>query len=55
MPTPQQLALFEGMVINVEAPYYEVGFGALHVEDPIRVGADRPRVLTVTSRDLVVL
>lgn len=51
----QQLALFDGMVINVEAPYYEVGFGALHVEDPIRVGSDGPRMLTVTSRDLVVL
>lgn len=51
----QDLVLFEGMVLNVEAPYYEVGFGALHVEDPIRVGAGRARVLTETSRELVVL
>lgn len=51
----QELALFDGMVLNVESPYYEVGFGALHVEDPIRVGATGNEILTVTSRELVVL
>jgi Xaa-Pro dipeptidase len=51
----QKLTLFEGMVLNVEAPYYEVGFGALHVEDPIRVGASGNEILTRTSRELVVL
>lgn len=51
----QQLRLFEGMVLNVEAPYYEVGFGALHVEDPIRVGSSGSEILTRTSRELVVL
>jgi Xaa-Pro dipeptidase len=51
----QEPPLFEGMVLNVEAPYYEVGFGALHVEDPIRVGVDGSRMLTRTSRELVVL
>jgi Xaa-Pro aminopeptidase len=51
----QELALFDGMVLNVEAPYYEVGFGALHVEDPIRVGRDGNDLLTRTSRELVVL
>jgi Xaa-Pro dipeptidase len=51
----QDLLLFEGMVLNVEAPYYEVGFGALHVEDPIRVGTSGNEILTRTSRELVVL
>lgn len=51
----QELELFDGMVLNVEAPYYEVGFGALHVEDPIRVGKDGCELLTRTSRELVIL
>jgi Xaa-Pro aminopeptidase len=51
----QDLQLFDGMVLNVEAPYYEVGFGALHVEDPIRVGTSGNRILTRTSRELVIL
>jgi len=51
----QELELFDGTVLNVEAPYYEVGFGALHVEDPIRVGQDGNDLLTRTSRELVVL
>jgi Xaa-Pro aminopeptidase len=40
------------MVLNVEAPYYEVGFGALHVEDPIVVGINGGKLLTKGSRDL---
>ncbi len=51
----QDLELFAGMVLNVEAPYYEVGFGALHVEDPIRVGEGGYELLTRTSRELVIL
>jgi Xaa-Pro aminopeptidase len=51
----QDLQLFDGMVLNVEAPYYEVGFGALHVEDPIRVGTSGNQILTRTSRELVIL
>jgi Xaa-Pro dipeptidase len=51
----QDLRLFDGMVLNVEAPYYEVGFGALHVEDPIRVGTSGNQILTRTSRELVIL
>lgn len=51
----QETVLQEEMVLNVEAPYYEVGFGALHVEDPIVVGANGGKVLTKGSRDLGIL
>ncbi len=51
----QETVLQEEMVLNVEAPYYEVGFGALHVEDPIVVGANGGKLLTKGSRDLGIL
>jgi len=51
----QDTVLQEEMVLNVEAPYYEIGFGALHVEDPIVVGVAGGRLLSKGSRDLVVL
>lgn len=51
----QETVLQEEMVLNVEAPYYEVGFGALHIEDPIVVRSDGGRLLSARSRDLVTL
>ena len=51
----QETVLEEDMVLNVEAPYYEVGFGALHVEDPIVVRSNGGQVLTRSSRELVLL
>lgn len=36
----------EGMVISLETPYYEFGFGALHIEDPIYVENKGNRFLT---------
>ena len=51
----QETVLEEDMVLNVEAPYYEVGFGALHVEDPIVVRPGGGEVLTRGSRDLGIL
>jgi Xaa-Pro aminopeptidase len=51
----QETVLEEEMVLNVEAPYYEVGFGALHVEDPIVVRAAGGQLLTKGSRELVIL
>jgi Xaa-Pro dipeptidase len=51
----QDTVLQEEMVLNVEAPYYEVGFGALHIEDPIVVRANGGQLLTTGSRDLAVL
>jgi Xaa-Pro aminopeptidase len=51
----QDTVLEENMVLNVEAPYYEIGFGALHVEDPIVVRADGGQLLSKGRRDLVTL
>jgi len=51
-----QTPIEEGMVVNVETPYYELGWGAVHVEDPYLVGADgRNRWLTTMSRDLIIV
>lgn len=44
----------EGTVVNIETPYYEYGFGAVHVEDPFVVGATENRWLTTLDRNLVV-
>jgi len=34
------------MIISVETPFYELGFGALHIEDPILIGNETNRILT---------
>lgn len=39
----------EGMVLSIETPYYEFGFGALHIEDPLLVGSEGNRFLTKNS------
>lgn len=45
-----------GMVVNIETPYYELGWGAVHVEDPYLVGRDgRNRWLTTMARDLIIV
>jgi Xaa-Pro aminopeptidase len=45
-----------GMVINVETPYYELGWGGIHVEDPYVVGADGKNTwLTTMSRDMIIV
>jgi Xaa-Pro aminopeptidase len=49
------IPLEEEMVINIETPYYEFGFGAVHVEDPFVVRADGNVLLTDLSRDLHVI
>jgi Xaa-Pro dipeptidase len=41
-----------GMVLNVETPYFELGWGSVHVEDPFVVREDRNELLTTSSRDL---
>jgi Xaa-Pro dipeptidase len=51
----QETVLEAEMVLNVEAPYYEIGFGALHVEDPIVVRANGGQLLSKGQRDLVIL
>ena len=47
-----QTPLEEGMVLCVETPYYEVGFGGLIVEDILLVTKKGHRRLTRSSRDL---
>jgi Xaa-Pro aminopeptidase len=42
----------ENMVLCVEAPYYELGFGGLQVEDMVVVGRDGARSLMKTGGDL---
>jgi Xaa-Pro aminopeptidase len=44
-----------GTVVNIETPYYEFGFGCVHVEDPFVVGVDGNRLLTTMPRELIVL
>ena len=41
-----------GMVINFETPYFELGWGSVHIEDPFVVRADGNELLTKSSRDL---
>src|SRR5437660_349533 len=45
--------LAEGMVINVELPYYELGLGGVQIEETVVVRADGPEVLNDASRSLV--
>ena len=44
-----------GMVLNVETPYYELGWGGVHVEDPFLVGESGNKWLTTLSRELGVI
>ncbi len=41
-----------GMVLCVETPYYELGFGGFQVEDMVAVTADGYEMLTTSSREL---
>ena len=45
----------EGMVLNIETPYYELGFGGLQVEDTVLVTESGVRYLTKSSRELSIL
>ena len=47
--------LEEGMVLNVETPYYELGFGGVQVEDTLLVTKSGYQQLTINSRDLFIL
>lgn len=49
------IPLEEGMVMNIETPYYEFGFGAAHVEDPFVVQSGDNVLLTKLSRKLHVI
>lgn len=50
------LPIETGMVINIETPYYELGWAAVHVEDPYLVRANGSNEwLTTLSRDLLIV
>ena len=51
----QEASLEAGMVLNLETPYYELGFGGLQVEDTLLVTASGYEFLTHRSRDLLTL
>jgi Xaa-Pro aminopeptidase len=40
------------MTLNVETPYYELGWGGIMVEDTVVVTADGCEWLTASRRDL---
>ena len=46
------LVFEENMVINVDLPYHELGWGAMHLEDMIRVTADGCEALTSMDTSL---
>ncbi len=48
-------ALQPGMVLNIETPYYEIGFGGLQLEDTVVVTESGAAYLSRASRDLLVL
>ncbi len=47
-----QTVLEAGMVVNVEVPYYEIGFGGMQLEDTLRVTSADPTVLGRIPREL---
>jgi Xaa-Pro dipeptidase len=49
------LVFEENMIINVDLPYHELGFGGMHLEDVIRVTKDGCEPLTSMKTDLVVI
>ena len=54
--TPQSpFILEEGMTINLETPYYELGWGGVQIEDTFEVTKDGVRMLDHTTRDLIIL
>lgn len=58
MPTlaPADRTVLEpGMVLNVELPYYELGFGSMQIEDTLVVTDAEPLLLSRAPRELRVL
>jgi Xaa-Pro aminopeptidase len=47
--------LEEGMVLNVETPYYELGFGGVQIEDTLMVTTNGCRPLTKSGKELFVV
>lgn len=45
----------EGMVFEVETPYYELGFGGTFIEDTVIIRSDGPEIVTRLDRNLQVI
>ena len=53
MVTPGETLVFEpGMCMNIEIPYYELGFGGFNIEDLVCVTRDGCKVLSTLDRKL---
>jgi Xaa-Pro aminopeptidase len=48
-------SLEEGMVLNIETPYYEIGFGGLQIEETILVTDKGYKYLTTPIEELLIL
>lgn len=48
LTSAEEAPIEAGMVVSVELPYYELGYGGLQPEDPVLVTDDGPQILTVT-------
>jgi Xaa-Pro aminopeptidase len=48
LTSAEEAPIEAGMVVSVELPYYELGYGGLQPEDPVVVTDDGPQILTVT-------
>jgi len=47
--------LEKGMVLCIEPPYYELGWGGIQVEDTVVVTENRPEFLTSTKNELMII
>ena len=46
--------LEQGMILNIETPFYEAGFAGLQIEDLVRITAGGCEILTKTERKLYI-
>lgn len=53
--TEEDIALEDGMVIEIETPYYEFGLGALAVEDPFVIASEGNIMLTSLDRQIHII
>jgi Xaa-Pro aminopeptidase len=49
------MALEAGMAMNIEAPYYELGLGALMLEETLVVRDEGVEMLTTLSQQLEII
>lgn len=54
LPEQEDVLLEQNMVLNIEAPYYELGFGGLQLEETILVTDRGHECLTKWDRDMMI-